>query len=227
MTRRLLAGLLPALLLTGVLAAPAAHAATMYPSGVGADLGPTPTTLGVQPAAGEDPAGLQTGTEQGRSYWRTNQAANTGFLSFDVDRDYVEELGTDDVVVTVTYLDSGTGTLELQYDAAADPAARADDVQLKNTGQWQTGTFALADIGFSDRLGGADLRLSGSADITVAGLRISTAGTSVDLGANPVQNGITPRAGTAPRTSSPEYRTGGRTGRPTGRRRRRAPTSCT
>lgn len=198
MTRRLLAGLLPALLLTGVLAAPAAHAATMYPSGVGADLGPTPTTLGVQPAAGEDPAGLQTGTEQGRTYWRTNQAANTGFLSFDVDRDYVEELSTDDVVVTVTYLDSGTGTLELQYDAAADPAARADDVQLKNTGLWQTGTFALADIGFTDRLGGADLRLSGSADVTVAGLRISTAGASVDLGANPVQSGISPRAGDRP-----------------------------
>ncbi|MDX6249300.1 MAG: hypothetical protein QOF10_2660 [Kribbellaceae bacterium] len=192
--RRLLAGLIPALLLTGLLA-PAAHAATMYPSGVGADLGPTPTTLGVKPAAGQDPAGLQTGTEQGRGYWRTNQAANTGFLSFDVDRDYVNEISTNDVLVTVTYLDSGTGTLQLQYDAAADPAAHADDVQLKNTGQWQTGTFALPDIGFNDRLGGADLRLSGSADITVAGLRISTAGASVQLGASPAQAGITPRAG--------------------------------
>jgi hypothetical protein len=198
MTRRLLAGLLPALLLTGVLAAPAAHAATMYPSGVGADLGPTPTTLGVKPAAGADPAGLQTGTEQGRTYWRTNQAANTGYFSFDVDRDYVDELNTNDVVVTVTYLDSGTGTLELQYDAASDPAAHADNVQLKNTGLWQTGTFALADIGFTDRLGGADLRLQGSADITVAGLRISTAGASVELGASPVQSGISPRAGDRP-----------------------------
>ncbi|GAA1569922.1 hypothetical protein GCM10009789_24350 [Kribbella sancticallisti] len=198
MTRRLLAGLLPALLLTGVLAVPAAHAATMYPSGVGADLGPTPTTLGVRPAAGADPAGLQTGTEHGRTYWRTNQAAGTGYFSFDVDRDYVEELSTDDVVVTVTYLDSGTGTLQLQYDAAADPAAEADDVQLKNTGLWQTGTFALADIGFTDRLGGADLRLQGSADITVAALRISTAGASVELGASPLQSGISPRAGDRP-----------------------------
>ena len=196
--RRLLAVVLPALLLTGFLAAPAAHAATMYPSGVGADLGATPTTLGVKPAAGEDPGGLQTGTEQGRGYWRTNQAANTSFFSFDVDRDYVDEITTDDVVVTVTYLDSGTGTLKLQYDAAADPAAHADDVQLKNTGLWQTGTFALADIGFTDRLGGADLRLSGSEDITVAGLRISTAGASVELGATPIQSGISPRAGDRP-----------------------------
>jgi hypothetical protein len=170
----------------------------MYPSGVGADLGATPTTLGVKPAAGEDPAGLQTGTEQGRSYWRTNQAANTAFFSFDVDRDYVDEINTNDVLVTVTYLDSGTGTLKLQYDAATDPAATADDVQLKNTGLWQTGTFSLSDIGFNDRLGGADLRLSGSADITVSALRISTAGASTELGASPIQSGITPRAGDRP-----------------------------
>lgn len=196
--KRLLAVVLAAFLLLGVMTVPPVHAATMYPSGVGADLGPTPTTLGVQPAAGADPAGLQTGTEQGRSYWRTNQAANTGYFSFDVDRDYVEELSTDDVVVTVTYLDSGTGTLGLQYDAATDPAAEADDVQLTNTGQWRTGTFALADIGFTDRLGGADLRLSGSDDITIAGLRISTAGAAVELGATPVQAGITPRAGDRP-----------------------------
>jgi hypothetical protein len=193
--RRLLAGLISTLLLTGILAAPSAHAATMYPSGVGADLGPAPTTLGVKPAAGEDPAGLQTGTEQGRNYWRTNQAANTSYFSFDVDHDYVNELKTNDVVVSVSYLDSGTGTLQLQYDAAADPQAKADDVQLKNTGVWQTGTFALNDIEFADRLGGADLRLSGSADITVASLRISTFGAAVQLGANPVQSGISPRAG--------------------------------
>ena len=219
MTRRLLAGFLPALLLTGVLAAPAAHAATMYPSGVGADLGPTPTTLGVKPAAGADPAGLQTGTEQGRTYWRTNQAANTGYFTFDVDRDYVEELTTDDVVITVTYLDSGTGTLQLQYDAATDPAAHADDVQLKNTGLWQTGTFALADIGFTDRLDGADLKLQGSADITVAGLRISTAGASVELGASPLQSGITPRAGDRPEN----LKTGVQDGRPYWQTDRTAP----
>lgn len=194
-SRRLLAGLLPALLLGGALIATPAHAATMYPSGVGADLGATPTTLGVKPSAGADPAGLRTGTEQGRTFWRTNQAADTSYFTFDVDGDYVSELNTDDVVVTVTYLDSGTGTLQLQYDAAADPAAHADDVQLKNTGTWQTGTFALNDIEFANRLGGGDLRLQGSEDITVAGLRISTAGASVDLGASPAQNGISPRPG--------------------------------
>ncbi|MEU0089894.1 glycosyl hydrolase family 28-related protein [Kribbella sp. NPDC006257] len=197
--RRLLAGLIPALLLTGALAgAPPAHAATMYPSGVGADLGAAPTTLGVQPSAGQDPAGLQTGTEQGRTYWRTNQAANTSYFSFDVDRTYVDELSTDDVVVSVTYLDSGTGTLQLQYDAAADPAAHADDVQLTGTGQWKIGTFDLKDIGFTDRLGGADLRLQGSTDITVAALRISTFGASVGLGASTIQNGISPRDGDQP-----------------------------
>jgi hypothetical protein len=195
MSRRLLARVLPALLLTSVLAVPTAHAATMYPSGVGTDLGPTPTTLGVKPAAGDDPSGLRTGTEQGRTYWQTNHAANTGYLEFDVDRDYVDEIGTDDVLVTVTYLDAGTGTLELQYDAKTDPQADTTDVQLTDTGQWKTGVFELTDIGFTNRLGDADVRLFGSADITIAGLRISTAGASVQLGASPIQNGISPRAG--------------------------------
>ncbi|WP_410792125.1 discoidin domain-containing protein [Kribbella sp. C-35] len=196
MSRRLLARVLPAVLLTSVLVVPTARAATMYPSGVGADLGPTPTTLGVQPAAGDDPAGLRTGSEQGRTYWQTNQAAGTGYLEFDVDGDYVDEIGTDDVLVTVTYLDSGSGTLELQYDAKANPQQDTTDVQLTNTGQWKTGVFALTDITFTNRLGDADVRLfGGSSDITIAGLRISTAGASVQLGATPVQNGISPRAG--------------------------------
>ncbi|MFK4085345.1 discoidin domain-containing protein [Kribbella sp. NPDC020789] len=195
MTRRLLARFLPALLLAGSVAVPAAHAATMYPSGVGTDLGPAPTTLGVKPAAGDDPAGLRTGTEQGRGFWQTDQAAGTGYLEFDVDRDYVDEIGTDDVLVTVTYLDRGTGTLELQYDAATDPQADATDIQLTGSGQWKTGIFELTGIGFTNRLGDADVRLFGSAEITVAGLRISTAGASVQLGASPIQSGISPRAG--------------------------------
>ncbi|MEU4194338.1 discoidin domain-containing protein [Kribbella sp. NPDC026611] len=195
MSRRLLARVLPALLLTSVLAVPAAHAATMYPSGVGADLGPTPTTLGVQPAAGDDPAGLRTGTEQGKTYWQTNQAAGTGYLEFDVDHDYVDEIGTDDVLVTVTYLDNGSGTLELQYDAKADPAQDATAIQLTNSGQWKTGVFSLDGISFTNRLGDADVRVFGSTDVTINRLRISTAGASVQLGTAPVQNGISPRAG--------------------------------
>ncbi|HWD82959.1 MAG TPA: discoidin domain-containing protein, partial [Kribbella sp.] len=149
----------------------------------------------MKPAAGDDPAGLRTGTEQGRAYWQTNQAAGTGYLEFDVDHDYVDEIGTDDVLVTVTYLDSGSGTLELQYDAKADPQQDATDVQLTNTGQWKTGVFALTGIAFTNRLGDADIRVFGSSDVTIAGLRISTAGAAVQLGATPVQNGISPRAG--------------------------------
>mgnify|MGYP007009041107 CR=1 FL=1 len=106
------------------------------------------------------------------------------------------EIGTDDVLVTVTYLDSGTGTLDLQYDAKADPQQDATDIQLTNTGAWKTGVFSLTGIAFTNRLGDADVRVfGGSTDITIASLRISTAGASVQLGATPVQNGISPRAG--------------------------------
>ncbi|HZX07670.1 discoidin domain-containing protein, partial [Kribbella sp.] len=148
------------------------------------------------PTAGDDPAGLRTGTTQGRTYWQTNRAAGTGYLAFDVDHDYVDEIGTDNVLVTVTYLDSGSGTLDLQYDAKDNPQHDATDVQLTNSGQWKTGVFSLTGIAFTNRLGNADVRIfGGSEDVTIAGLRISTAGASVQLGATPVQNGISPRAG--------------------------------
>jgi hypothetical protein len=179
----------------------------MYPSGVGADLGPTPTTLGVKPAAGDDPAGLQTGTDQGRTYWRTNQTAGTDYLEFDVDRDYVDEIGSDDVLATVTYLDQGTGTLELQYDAASNPQQDATDLQLTGTGTWKTGVFELTGIGFTNRLGDADLRPRSSSAPTRSR-------------AASVHGPATTR-----RIWSPACRTAARTGRPTAPRRLRAPTS--
>ncbi|WP_198047476.1 hypothetical protein, partial [Kutzneria sp. 744] len=62
MTRRLcvLLGLL--LALVAAPAVPAVAAPVLYPNGVGADLGPTPLTLGVTATAGDNAAGLRTGS---------------------------------------------------------------------------------------------------------------------------------------------------------------------
>ncbi|MEV0580422.1 discoidin domain-containing protein [Streptomyces sp. NPDC050392] len=184
------------LLLTALLApAPAAFAATpgMYPHGVGADLGPTPKTLGIRPSAGDDPAGLRTGELDGRTYWRTDVAKGTGHLDLALDADYLKGVDADGVTVSVTYRDTGAGTLVL---------GGATPLRLTGSDTWRTGSF---DVATADA---AVLRLSGTdgaeggdgtapADITVAAVRVGTSGASVTLGEAPQPSGITPRAGDA------------------------------
>lgn len=180
---------------------PAATAAEpdMYPSGVGADLGQTPTTLGIRARAGANPDGLQTGTLDGRPYWRTNHAADTRYFLFDLDEDYVAGLTTGEVSVSVTYHDTGTGTLALTYDAGTSPQPSAE-LALTNSGQWKTGTFDLTGVTFQNGLEGADLRLgladqTAAQDVTVSSIRVGTAGARVDFGAVPRQDRISVRAG--------------------------------
>ncbi|GAB3426255.1 glycosyl hydrolase family 28-related protein [Flindersiella endophytica] len=174
---------------------PAAAEPVMYPSGVGADLGATPTTLGIQAHAGDNAEGLQTGT----NYWKTNYAADTRYFLFDLDQEYVDGLADDDVSVSVTYLDTGTGELAMQYDTGSDPQPSAT-LALGDTGQWKTGTFYLTGVRFGNGINGADLELgladpAAAQDITVSSIRVSTAGARVDFGAVPRQDRISVRAG--------------------------------
>ncbi|MET8824505.1 glycosyl hydrolase family 28-related protein [Streptomyces sp. NPDC004610] len=187
-----------ALVTAVTLGAPAPLAAAadpvMYPNGVGADLGPAPRTLGLGAAAGADPAGLRTGELDGRGYWGTDTAAGTSYLSFDLDDEYVANLPGDDLVVSVTYRDTGQGALTLRQGADGTDAT----LPLTGTGTWKTGAFDLTD---ADLTGGKDiLRLAARdgdtvPDITVAAVRIGSVGASVTLGAAPEAAGITPRGG--------------------------------
>ncbi|MEU9337716.1 glycosyl hydrolase family 28-related protein [Streptomyces sp. NPDC048290] len=201
--------------------APLASAAAdpvMYPNGVGADLGPAPRTLGVGAAAGADPAGLRTGELDGRGYWRTDTAAGTSYLAFDLDDEYVASLPGDDLVVSVTYRDTGPGALTLRQGADGTAAA----LPLTGTDTWKTAAFELTD---ADLTGGKDvLRLAGqdgdtARDITVAAVRIGSVGASVTLGAAPETAGVTPRAGDA----STGLVTGEHAGRPYWATNRAAP----
>ncbi|MFJ5262435.1 discoidin domain-containing protein [Streptomyces sp. NPDC088387] len=172
----------------------AAAAPSMYPSGVGADLGPTPKALGVRPAAGADPEGLRTGELDGRTYWQTHTAADTSYLTFDLDDEYVAQLPGDDLVVSVTYRDSGEGELTLRQGADGTDAV----LGFTGTDTWKTGAFALTD---ADLSAGKDvLRLAGRngddpRDITIAAVRVGSVGASATLGASPETAGIAPRAG--------------------------------
>ncbi|KIF73201.1 coagulation factor 5/8 type domain-containing protein [Streptomyces sp. 150FB] len=189
----LLALLTMALLAPGVAtAAPRAAGPDMYPHGIGADLGPTPRTLGVTPTAGDDPAGLVTGELDGRTYWATDTAAGTGHLDFTLDPDYLARLTSATATFSVTYRDTGTGFLTLRPAGGAPPLQAG----FTGTGTWRTSTFDLSTAA----AGAGPLRLDGvdgadARDITVTAVRVGTPGASVTLGATPSPDGITPRAG--------------------------------
>ncbi|WP_407562849.1 glycosyl hydrolase family 28-related protein [Streptomyces sp. 184] len=193
----LLAASLAALTLTSPppLAAAAAPA-PMYPTGVGADLGPASETLGLAAEAGPDAAGLRTGELDGRPYWRTDTAAGTSYLTFDLDDEYVRQLPSDDLVVSVTYRDAGDGELTLRQGADGTDTALA----FTGTDTWKSGAFALTGADLAD---GKDvLRLAArhgdaARDLTVAAIRVGSAGASVELGAAPLTDGIAARPGDA------------------------------
>ena len=164
------------------LAVPAGAAPVMYPDGVGADLGPTPTLLGVTAKAGDNAAGLRTGTVAGRSYWQTNVSAGTSYLSFTPDANYASSVAGMATVALVTYYDSGAGQLSLNGTPIAT---------LAGTNTWLNTATPLTSLG--------ELRLTGGADdITIAQLRITTAGPTATLGPNATNNGVVPNPGDNP-----------------------------
>lgn len=186
----------PVLLLIAALLAPAgpAHAAgpVMYPRGIGADLGPEVEALGVTVRGGDDPAGLRTGTLDGRTYWQTQVAAGTAYIGVSPDAGYASSVTGAPVVVVVTYHDAGSGQLTLRTpDGDTKTVA-----ELAGTDAWR-----LAAVGLDGAaLGGGELRLSGVAggapsDITVAQVRITRTGPQATLGPTATDTGLSPRAG--------------------------------
>lgn len=185
------------LLLVAALVAPAgaAHAATgpvMYPRGIGADLGPDVTALGVTVRGGDDPAGLRIGTLDGRTYWQTQVAAGTTYVGVTPDAGYASSVTGASIVVVVTYHDAGSGQLTLRT-ASGDTKTVAE---LAGTNAWR-----LAAVGLDGAaLGGGELRLAGvaggtPADITVAQVRITRTGPQATLGPTATDTGLSPRAG--------------------------------
>jgi len=186
-----------------VVPAQAAHAATaagpvMYPGGIGADLGPSPVTLGMTVRGGDSPAGLLTGTLDGRTYWRTQAAAGTTYLGVTPNADYAATVAAKSVVVVITYHDTGSGQLTLRT-AAGDIRVIGN---LTGTNAWRQAAIGLDGAALTST-GGNELRLAGTvdggpADITVGQIRITAAGPSVTLGANPTDTGISANPGDNP-----------------------------
>ncbi|MEV4516447.1 discoidin domain-containing protein [Dactylosporangium sp. NPDC049525] len=189
----------PAVLVLAALAGPvsAAHAAAdpvMYPRGIGADLGPDPVTLGVQVRGGDSPAGLRTGTLDGRTYWQTQVAAGTTYVGVTPDAGYASSVAQAPIVVVVTYYDTGSGQLTLRT-ASGDTKTVAD---LAGTNTWRLAAVGLDGAALT--AGGGELRIAGRtgdapSDVTVAQVRITRSGPQATLGATATDTGLSPRAG--------------------------------
>ncbi len=102
----------------------------------------------------------------GREGWstrRTDQATGNPYMWFKLDDRFLFG-GTDTVTITVTYLDIGTDTWQLRYDAAdgTEKAAIPQGstvpyVQKRNTRTWKQAVFVITDARFANGLrGGSD-----------------------------------------------------------------------
>ncbi len=101
---------------------------------------------------------------RGRYARRTNGVAGNPYMYFNVDDGYIHG-GTNTISVTVTYLDQGTGTWRLEYDAVNDPYTTGLTVQKQNSGQWRTVSQVLSNVYFGNRQnGGNDFRIYNGGD---------------------------------------------------------------
>lgn len=102
----------------------------------------------------------------GRDARRNQNQLVDRYMYFDVDDCYAYQGSQPDVYITVSYYDSGSALLSLEYDASSSAYRNGGSVALTNTSTWQQHTFQVAaDAYFGNRQsGGADFRISAGAN---------------------------------------------------------------
>lgn len=90
---------------------------------------------------------------------RTNPVTGQYYMYFALDDGYIYNGNYPICHIAVTYLDSGTAPLELQYDATND-IWKSVQINRTNTGTWKTYTFDIGDARLANRQQGSyDFRL--------------------------------------------------------------------
>jgi hypothetical protein len=153
--------------------------------GTSVDLGPTVAENGIAVRAGDDTAGLVTGTDDGRGYWQTGRAQGTNFVYANVSNTYA--LNTTDRVLVDATVQQGGGSLFLQYDSPGDtipdmfkPSARH---QLGDDGSWTSSSWLLDDAILTNRSNGSDFRVSvegSTQDVRIDGLAVTVVPDEID-----------------------------------------------
>ena len=151
---------------------------------VGAVLGSANAAYGVSqteyPAPGD---GATTASDVGGLSARTtvgDQPPGNDNMYFAVD-DSVASTGDYKTSFTVSYYDSGTGPVSLQYDdGSSDPYHTAGTITLTNSDTWKTATLTASDAYFgNDEHAGGDFRLSAAVPITVHSVAVTVTGAAV------------------------------------------------
>ncbi|CAG7647484.1 Ig-like domain-containing protein [Actinacidiphila bryophytorum] len=169
-------------------------------STVGTVLGGTNRSYGLTQT--EDPGSPSTAADVAGLSARTAQ----GDLSFDVGDD-VAATGSYDAEVTVSYYDSGTGSMSVEYDAGPqDRYRQAGTIALTGSDTWKTAQVTLSGGYFGGlQQGGADLRLhSAGGPVTVHSVGMTVTGAWVqDRHAFPPAPAVTtPRTGATVKLAS-------------------------
>ncbi len=97
-----------------------------------------------------------------------NHAEKKDTMFFDINNAFFPTYplnGNDKVQVSIVFLDSGTGSWQLKYDAISQKSKTAITVNKTNTGKWKRVNVELTDAYFGNRCpNGADLMLVNSDD---------------------------------------------------------------
>jgi Bacterial Ig-like domain len=177
---------------------PAGAAATAT---VGTVLGSTNTSYGVTQTdyAGPGESATTTASDVGGLSARTttgSAAENDMYFSIDPS---VAATSSYDATVKVSYYDSGSGTVALQYDnGTKDPDHTAGTITLTGSDTWKTATFTISGAYFGgSQNAGADFRLDAQQPITVHSVGVAVTGPAVPATAQfpPAPAITTPKGG--------------------------------
>lgn len=108
--------------------------------------------------------------QAGRACLTTDYKLNNGYIYFDVSRKGLLAKGNPPYTleIAVDYLDSGTDSFAIQYDAMGTDVAdnfRERDWRKTGTGEWKRAIFRLTDAEFRNgQSGSADFRIASGAD---------------------------------------------------------------
>ncbi|WP_051950901.1 Ig-like domain-containing protein [Actinacidiphila yeochonensis] len=145
------------------------------------------------------------GDKAGRTARTTGTSSGGSDMYFDIDNS-TAATGSYNSTMDVSYLDAGTGSILVQYDAGAKDAYHtAGSITLHNTGTWQKAEIAAngAYFGNSENAG-ADLRLHSSAPFSVHSAAVTVTGAWVSGGQQfpPAPQITTPRGGSTVKLAS-------------------------
>src|ERR1700722_4490722 len=133
-----------------------------------------------RPAGAGEAAQTAASDVDGLSARTTTGSAAENDLYFGIDPS-VAATSSYDATITVSYYDSGTGTVALQYDhGSGDPYHTAGTITLTGSDTWKTASLTVTGAYFGGlENAGADFRLDAQQPITVHSVGVSVTGPAV------------------------------------------------